>query len=119
MVEFRYEPWKEIIVHEVLKRPLQTFLKESSMGIPQGGIGRPILWVDGIIFTRSQLPDTDDIVREKIKGILHYNSVNYTVHEKYQPEFKVEGNIRIPVFDVTNNNIFREMAVWIKENFEK
>jgi hypothetical protein len=119
MVEFEYQPWKKIVVHEVLKRSLEAFLSQSSLGVQAGGIGRPLLWVDGMIFMRVQLPDTDEIVKEKVQGVLHYSNISYVMHEKYKSEFKVAGNIRIPVLDVSNNKIFREMATWIKENFEK
>jgi len=119
MVEFEYQPWKKIIIHEVLKRPLEAFLSQSSLGVQTGGIGRPLSWVDGMIFTRAQLPDTDEIVKEKVQGILHYSSINYVIREKYESEFKVAGSIRIPVINVSHNKIFREMAAWIKENFEK
>lgn len=78
-----------------------------------------MVWVDGIIFDKGGLPDTDEVVRDKLNGILHWNFLHYTILEKYQPEFRVEGNIRIPVVNVSDNETFKEMAVWIKNNFEK
>ena len=119
MVEFEYQPWKKIIIHEVVKFPLQHFLSTHTLGIQQGGIGRPLVWVKGIIFEKGGIPDTDDIVKEKVEGKLHWNYLHYAILEKYQPEFKItQGNIRIPVVNVSKNRIFREMAEWVKNNFE-
>lgn len=118
-MEFEYQPWKKIIVHEVLKFPLQHFLSASSLGIQAGGVGRPLKWVDGVIFQISQFRDTDDIIREKLNGTIHYSAVSYVIHENFQSEFKVSGNIRIPVIDLSGNKVFKEMVSWLKKNFEK
>jgi len=119
MVEFEYQPWEKIIVHEVVKYPIEFFLSSHTLGVAQGGVGRPLTWADGVVFEKGGLPDTDDIVREKINGRLHWNFLHYAVLEKHQSEFKVEGNIRIPVMNVSDNETFREMATWIKDKFEK
>ena len=119
MVEFEFQPWKKIIVHEVVKLPLEDFLSRHSLGVQEGAIGRPLLWVDGIVFEKGVFRDTDDIIKEKLAGKVHWSSLNYGILEKYQTEFKVTGNIRIPVMNVGNNKVFREMATWIKSNFEK
>jgi len=118
MVEFEYQPWKKIIVHEVVKYPKDFFISQHSLGAQPGGIGRPLTWADGIVFDRSLFRETDDVIKEKLEGRLHYSSIIYGLLEKYQPEFKVEGNIRIPVIDVSNNKVFKEMVAWIKRTFE-
>lgn len=119
MVEFEYQPWKKIVVHEVVKLTLEHFLSTHSLGVKAGGIGRPLLWADDVIFDKGGFRDTDDIIREKLEGKVHWTALNYTVLEKHQPEFKVAGNIRIPVINVSDNKVFKEMAAWIKSNFEK
>lgn len=119
MVEFEYKPWKKIIIHEIVKFPLEHFLSTHSLGVQQGGVGRPLLWVDGIVFGKNVFRDTDDIIREKLEGKIHWSSLNYGILEKCQSEFKVEGNIRIPVIDLSGNKVFKEMAQWIKKDFEK
>jgi len=119
MVEFEYQPWKKIIIHEVVKYPIEFFLSQHSLGAQPGGIGRPLTWVDGIIFNIGPFRETEDVIKEKLEGKVHYSSIVYGVLEKYQPEFKVEGNIRIPVTDVSDNRVFKEMIVWLKRNFEQ
>ena len=119
MVEFEYQPWKKIIVHEVVTFPLQHFLSGASLGVSEGGVGRPLMWVDGIIFEIASFQETDDIIKDKLAGIVHWSALSYTPCPQYQTEFKVAGSIRIPVIDVSSNNIFKEMAAWIKKTFEK
>jgi len=119
MVEFEYQPWKKIIFHEVVKYPIEFFLSQHSLKIPAGGIGRPLQWANGIVFDLGVMRATDDIVKEQLEGKIHYASIVYGLLEKHQPEFKVAGNIRIPVIDVSNNKILKEMVAWIKKTFEK
>ena len=120
MVEFEYQPWKKIVVHEVIKHPIEFFISQHSLGVQSGGIGRPLTWVDGLVFSRLGFRDTDDIIKEKLRGTIHYSSIIYGILKKYQPQFMVkEGNIKIPVINVSDNKIFREMAAWIKKTFEE
>lgn len=119
MVEFEYQPWKKIVVHEVTKFPVQFFVSDHTLGVEPGGVGRPIAWADSIIFRVSHFRDTDDVIREKLDGVLHWSALQYAVLEPYQDEFKVSpGNIRIPIMNVSDNEIFRDMALWVKANFE-
>ena len=61
---------------------------------------------------------THEIIKEKLEGKIHWSSVSYAIMEKYQSEFKVEGSVRIPVIDASDNIIFKKMAEWIKNSFE-
>ena len=119
MVEFEYQPWKKIIIHEVAKYSKEFLITSHSLGVNQGGVGRPITWVNGFLYEFSTFRDTDEIIKDKLEGKVHWTFLHYAILEKYQPEFKVEGNIRIPVINVSDNETFQEMASWIKENFEK
>ena len=119
MVKFEYQPWKKIIVHEVVKYSIEFFISQHSLGVQSGGIGRPLTWADGVVFDRALFRETDDVIKEKLEGRLHYSSIAYGLLKKHQPQFKVEGNIRIPVIDVSNNKVFKEMVAWIKKTFEE
>jgi hypothetical protein len=118
LTEFEYQPWKKVVIHEIIRYSLQHFISKSSLGVSEGGVGRPLMWVDGLVLEIIIFRDTDDIIKEKLDGTIHYSAVTYAVQEKFQPEFKVSGNIRIPVIDVSSNKIFREMVSWIKKNFD-
>jgi len=119
MVEFEYQPWKKIIVHEVVKFPIEFFISQHSLGVESGSIGAPLSWADGIVFEIVAVRETDDVIKEKLEGKIHYSSIAYGLLKKHQPQFKVEGNIRIPIIDVSNNKIFKEMVAWIKKTFEE
>ena len=119
MVKFEFQPWKRIIVHEVARFSVEYFISSHSLGVQQGGVGRPISWTDGFLFEFGVFRDTDDVIKEKLEGKVHWSFLHYAILENYQLEFKVAGNIRIPVMNVADNETFREMATWIKSNFEK
>jgi len=119
MVEFEYQPWKKIIVHEVVKFPIEFFISQHSLGVQSGGIGMPLYWADGIIFEIEAFQETDDVIKEKLEGKIHYSGISYGLLEKHRPDFKVPGSIRVPVIDVSDNKIFKEMAAWIKKTFER
>ena len=118
MIEFEYQPWRKVIVHEIVKYPLQHFLSGASLGVQEGGVGRPLIWVNGFILEIAHFQDTDDIIKDKLNGTIHYSAISYATQENFQPEFKVTGNIRIPVINVSDNKIFAELATWLKKNFE-
>ena len=118
LIEFEYQPWKKIVVHEIIKLPLQHFLSGASLGVAEGQVGRPLTWVDGLILEIVHFRDTDDIIKEKLNGTIHYSAISYGILGKFQPEFKVSGNIRIPVIDISDNKIFTKLASWIKKKFE-
>jgi len=119
LVKFEYQPWKKIVVHDIVKVPLELLLSTHSIGVPEGGVGRPLTWVDGILFELITMPATEDIVREQLDGKVHWSSLSYTIMPNYQQSFTMPGNVRIPVINVSDNQVLREMARWIKENFEK
>jgi len=118
LVRFEYQPWKKVVVHEVVKFPLDFILSTHSLGVPEGGVGRAVNWVDGIVFEHTPMPPTEDVIREQLSGQVHWNSIGYTLLDKYQPIFTV-GSIRIPVIDLSTSQTFRDMAKWIRDNFEK
>lgn len=118
LTEFEYQPWKRIVIHEIIKLPLEHFLSGASFNVQQGGVGRPLRWVNGLILEIVSFRETDDIIKEKLNGTIHYSAISYAILEKYQPEFKVSGNIRIAVVNVSNNKTLAELASWIKNKFE-
>lgn len=119
MVRFRYQPWNEIVVHDVVKYPLEHFLSTHSLGVREGGIGRPLNWADGIIFEHRNMPPTEDIIKEQLEGKIHWNALNYGIMEEYEKKLVMPGQVTIPVINMSNNIVFKEMAKWIKETFEK
>ena len=67
MVEFEYQPWEKIIIHEVVKFPIEFFIGQHSLGAQPGGIGAPLRWANGIVFDLVVFRDTDEIIKEKLE----------------------------------------------------
>lgn len=58
MVEIVYEPWKRIVIHEIVRYALDNLIKVQSLGVEPGGLAEPLLWADGIVFSRSTILET-------------------------------------------------------------
>ena len=115
MVEFEYRPWKKIVVHEMVEYPLDFFVIQSSENVPKGGVGRPLLWSNGLVFSSYLMQSTDDVVRDQLKGIMHWVTLNYGHMKEFQRELKTKGRIRVPVVDVNNHVIFGPLGRWIEK----
>ena len=119
MVEFEYQPWEKVIVHEVIKWPIEQFLQTRSIGVTEGGIARPLTWADGFVFDRHVMPPTPEAIKETLEGRVHWLSLTYAVLEEYQEGFELPRQIKMQVVDQSYTSIYREMAQWLRENFEK
>ena len=84
-----------------------------------GQMGRQINWANGVAFAHSGMPPTDDVIKEQLQGRVHWSSLQFAFMPKHQPLIIIkEGNIRIPVLDLSDNVIFRDMAEWIKNHYK-
>ena len=118
MVEFEYQPWDKVVIHEIVKYPLEHFLATHSLGVQEGGVGIPLNWVNGFVFEHVGMPPTEDVVKEQIQGRIHWSGLSYGIMEEYQEKIIRPGRITIPIIDLSNNTFIRAMAEWIKEKFE-
>ena len=103
MVQFEYQPWKKVIVHEVIKWPIEQFLLTRSRGVPDGAEGRPLSWVNGIVFDYQGMPPTPEIVKENLHGKIHWSSITYGTLEKFQEEFILPRQVKIRIIDPVLN----------------
>lgn len=119
MVEIIYEPWKTIIIHEIVQYDLQMLVHLHGLGVESGQLGSPINWANGVAFEHVNIPPTDEIIKEQIQGKIHWSTLSFAFMPKYQQLIMVpEGNVRIPVLELSDNEIFRDMAEWIKEHYK-
>lgn len=120
MVEFIYEPFKTIIIHEIVQHDLQTFVYQHGLGAQPGQLGNAMNWADGVAFNHAAMPPTEDVVREQINGRIHWAHLAFAFMPKHQQFITIpEGNIRIPVIDLSNNEVFKGLAGWIKERYKE
>ena len=119
MVEVVYEPWKKIVIHEIVKYALDDLVKLQSLGVEPGGLGDPLLWVGGIVFSSSTMLETKDVIKEKLEGAVHWSSVEWAL----MPEFKEviiikETNVKVPIINVSAHPIYKTVSEWLKKHKE-
>jgi hypothetical protein len=119
MVKFKYQPWEEIVIHEVVEYPLEYFFTQATLGIPEGEIGRALSWSNGLIYTTSAIRPTEDVIKEQLQGIIHWASLHYAKMPKFQNEVIRAGRVRVPIMNMSNHTVFGPMAEWVKETFIK
>lgn len=117
MVEFIQEEWKKVVVHEITKFDSDALAGLHALGIPPGGIGRPLLWANGVVFEHSVMPPTSDVIKDQLKGIVHWVSLQFAFMPKYKKAI-IANNVSIYVADVNSNKLFYEMAEWLKKIFK-
>lgn len=118
MVEFEYQPWEKIIIHEIVEYPMEFFFTQATLGIPEGGVGRPLNWSNGIVFINTVVQPTEDVIKEQLKGIIHWASLYFGRMRKYQKEIKRERSVTVTIIDLSNHSVFGPMAKWLKEVYK-
>lgn len=115
MVKITYSPPQELIVHEAVEVARDDLLRERVT--PAGTM--PLYWCDGILFSFSSLPLTDDIVKDYLKGRIHWLEVHFSKEAEYAPilalneeEYRATMNVR--VIDTTRSSLHKELAKWLK-----
>ncbi len=119
MPKITYAPAEELVIHEIIEMGRDDLLRERVT--PQGTM--PLYWVNGFLFSFTSLPMTDDVVKDYLKGKLHWIELHFTKMDKYVPilsldeeEFKQRMNIR--VIDTSFSKIHQELAKWL-HNYNK
>jgi len=119
MVEVVYQPWKKIVIHEIVKYALDDLVKLQSLGVEPGGLADALLWAGGIVFSSSTMLETKDVIKEKLEGVVHWSSVEWAK----MPEFKEvivikETNVKVPIIDVSAHPIYKTISRWLRERKE-
>ncbi len=117
MVTIRYQPIKEIIIHELVKvNSVEDFLNIKTGNVPLGGAGNPARWADGILYEASGYPPTPEVIKDQIEGILHFAAVEYTEMKEYKPYLKNStNNVILPIINMSHNEITKEVGQWLKK----
>jgi len=119
MVDIIYEPWKTIVIHEIVQYDLQMLIHLHSLGVQPGQLGRPINWANGVAFVQRSMPPTDEVVKEQINGKIHWSSLAFAFMPDHKQVVEIpDGKIRIPILNLSDNEIFRDMAEWIKKHYK-
>lgn len=120
MVKITFAPTEEIVVHDVIELPLDDMLRGR---VTPAGI-MPLYWCNGILFNFSSMPMTEEVVRDYVRGKLHWIEVQFTKFPQYRPilslnddEYKQQVNVR--VIDTSVSPVHQELTKWIKTNVKK
>ncbi len=120
MVKITFSPVLELVIHEAVEMTRDDLLLERVT--PAGNL--PLYWCGGIIFSFSSVPMTDDIVKEYLKGRIHWLEVHFARMDKYVPvitwesqEYKSTMNVR--VIDTSTSGLHKEFVQWLKDNVKK
>ncbi len=120
MVEVKYEPYKELIIHEIRKMTLPNFLLmvASQVEAQKQGAMPSIDWIDGIVFVKGDYaPPVPPLVTEdQFKGRLHYPMV-FFAETSYEPQKRVTLNGRdvlIRLNKADSNPVFVDMVKFLK-----
>ena len=113
-MEISIEPWKKLVIHEIIEYNFDDWMMQIAFSSKSAGGAIPTInWANGIVFQSFNFPDTNIVVEEKIKGILHWSSVMFAVKEKYERQL-IKDNATINLIDVSVNEIFKELADKLK-----
>jgi len=119
VIKVRYEPFKEIVIKEVVEYPsvesmarfLGAYLRAGQLIIPN--------WTEGVLFCYFPLPlTTDDLVKEYFEGRVYWSTVIFTVMPEYRDVLKIDA-VEVPVIDVSHNPSLRRVARWLKTRFRR
>ncbi|MGI0021156.1 MAG: hypothetical protein ACREAY_11870 [Nitrososphaera sp.] len=114
-MEVTIEPWKKLVVHEVIEYNFENLVKiVLSQARAAGGGISSMNWCNGMVFQHTVFPDTDSTVQEKLKGTIHYSSVVFAIKENFERQV-VKDTGTLNLVDVSANSIFRELAEVLKK----
>ena len=114
-MEISIEPWKKLVIHEVIEYKFDDWVKQIAFSTRSSGGAIPTMqWTDGIVFSPSNFPTTNATIEEQLKGILHWSSVSFAIKEKFEKQIVIE-NATINFMDVSVNEIFKELVQKLKK----
>ncbi len=110
-----FSPAAELVIHEVVEVTKDDLLLERIT--PQGNM--PLYWCDGTLFSFSSVPMTEEIVKEYLKGRIHWLEVHYTKMDKYTPVITFESaeyksTMSVKIIDTSMSELHREFIKWLK-----
>lgn len=116
-MEVVIKPYRKIVVHELIEYELKDWMDIILAGIRSvGGTMPTLFWCDGVVFQTSPFnPNSESIIREQLKGIVHYSAVTFALKERFENEIRSDKGT-ILLIDVSANPNFAKLAKKLKEN---
>jgi hypothetical protein len=97
--EISIEPYKRIVIHELIEYRFPDLVDMILVGArAAGGTTVPLIqWCNGVVFQIQPFnPNSEKVIEEQLKGVIHYNAVTFAFKEKFEPEVRaVLGTVRL------------------------
>ncbi len=115
MVKILFSPATELVIHEAIEVTKDDLLLERIT--PAGNM--PLYWCSGILFSFSSVPMTDEVIKEYLKGRIHWLEVHFTKMDKYTPVITFESaeyksTMNVKVIDTSASELHKEFIKWLK-----
>jgi len=86
------------------------------VGVTTGGLGKPLLWAEGVVFDRGVMPPSPDMIKENLKGSIHFSGIEWAIMPEFRSFVEIkETKVKIPIINVSSNAILSEVAKWLKQ----
>jgi hypothetical protein len=119
LVQIEFSPWVKIIVHEVTEYPNDRLFEDIlRLSLSQNIHIEPVVnWIDGIAYLIYPMPETEDVVSDKLKGIIHFSSVSFTKinYSAHYPLAIGGQEYTVSMRRADNNEILSELVKWLRE----
>lgn len=115
MVDVEYLKTSKLVVHHIYKMPIEELIRNRIS--PEGT--RALYWCDGIVFSISFVPDTQEVIKEYIVGKEHWDAVFYSELVEYQPILELDDpnyrGVKVRVINATDFSPHKEFVQWLKK----
>lgn len=115
LVKIVHFPIAQIIIHEMVEYSLPDFVKQMTLGISADAYSSLAKWCDGIVFVNVPLPQTADVVRDQMNGIVHWAWFSFAEMPVFKESLESPNKAKIPLIDVSNNDLNKELVRWLKK----
>lgn len=98
-LQISIEPYRKIVIHEVIELAFSDLIDQIlNQTRAVGGAAIPMLsWCNGIVFQISSFnPNSEEIIKESLRGTIHYSAVTFAVKEAFEREIiRSSGTVRL------------------------
>jgi hypothetical protein len=119
-VKLTYSPITELVIHDFIEVDREDLLRERVT--PSGTV--PLYWCEGILFSFTSLPLTEDVLRDYLKGRLHWLEVHFSRVSNFTPimalnEEEYKANLSVRIIDTSQSELHKQVARWLVANSKK
>ena len=120
MVKVTFKPWEEVVIHDSIQYSLDNLVTIRSLGAQTGGLGNRLLWAEGVAFIHTGMAPTQEVVKEKLMGRVHWSSVEWALMPVFKPFVEIpQTKVRIPILNFSANKIISDVARALKKSAQQ